>query len=168
MTRKPRHSLLKWELYKEKLEKELLGLHYFQFYSVFPVAFLSGCVVDCSLAPVVKNADAGQNWAAPLLILIFISAAVTGTIEACVSPYSCSWHREGARSTICCSSGICWIPVKGRGRGRRDPPKQPDLSSLHRQPSGAVAPFSCPCEPDCCQESHGYPCLLLTSNGTKI
>lgn len=130
---------------KKKFKKELLGLPDFWLYSVFSIAFLSGCVVDCSFAAVVKNADAGEDWAASLLIHIFISAGVTGTTEACVSPYACS--------QVSCNLLQLWDLLKWPAefqwregtKGRQDTPKQPKSRPFlpaQAAPVGQRHPFS--------------------------
>lgn len=104
MDRRTKYSLLKWELYEEKFKKKLLGPPSFYLYSVIYIVFLSRYVVDGSFAPVVKNADAGEDWAALLLIHVINSALVNDVllcksqhVKAQVSPYTYSWHRGRVR-----------------------------------------------------------------------
>lgn len=102
MDRRTPYSLLKWELYEEKFKKKLPGPPSFYLYSVIYIVFLSRYLVDGSFAPVVKNADAGDEWAASLLIRVINSAVVNDVllctsqhVKAQVSPYTYSRHRGG-------------------------------------------------------------------------
>lgn len=100
-----------------------------------------------SLAPAVKNADEGEDRAAPFPILMFTCAGAAGTIEAHVSPFSCSWHRERQLSHSLLELWDLLNSNEGKGlRAEKTPQICQSSPACTGSTSGAVAPFAAtPC-----------------------
>lgn len=149
--------------------------------------FLSGYVADGSFAPVVKNADASEDWAASLLIRVIISASVnyillykSQHVKAQVSLYAYSRHQGGGHvlyNVLNLQHVLKWPaePQRGEGvGGGRETPERPDsLLPAQAAPVGQWhrIPPSCPC---CAPvhltvaESDENPYALLTINCAEI